>query len=326
MEHMMRAIVQDTYGSADVLRLKDIVRPTAKVGELLVRVRAAGVDRGIWHLMTGLPLALRAGFGLRAPRQPVRGFDLAGEVVTVGEQVAGFAPGDQVFGSGVGAFAEYAVVRADKCARMPANLTFEQAAAVPVSGCTALKAVRDSGQVRAGQRVLVIGAAGGVGTYAVQLAKAYGAQVTGVCHASKVDLVASIGADDVIDYTTDDVTRRPERYDVIIDTGGNRSLTDLRRALTPHGTLVIVGGEGGGRWLGGFDRSLRAMALSPFVGQQLRALASSERTADLEALRGFIEAGQVTPVIDRLFPLPEAGAAVQYLEDGLARGKVVVTV
>ena len=337
----MRAVVQERYGSADVLRLKDIRRPVAGAGEILVRVRAAGVDRGVWHLMTGLPLVLRAGFGLRTPRAPVRGYDFAGEVVAVGEGVTGFEPGNRVFGSGNGSFAEYAAARADKAALMPANLSFEQAAVLPVSGCAALKAVRDEGRVTAGQRVLVIGAAGGVGTYAVQLAKAYGGQVTGVCHGSKVDVVRSIGADDVIDYTRDDFATRPERYDVVIDTGGSRRLADLRRVLTPRGTLVIVGGEVGGgssgggssggrwfggRWFGGTGRPLRAMALSPFVRHQLRPLFSTERTADLETLRGFIEAGQLTPVIDRMFPLPEAPDAIRYLAGGHARGKIVVTV
>jgi NADPH:quinone reductase-like Zn-dependent oxidoreductase len=326
MENTMRAVVQDRYGSADVLRLKEIERPTAGAEEILVRVRAAGVDRGVWHLMTGLPLILRTGVGLRTPRVPVRGMDYAGEVVAVGERVTGFQPGDLVFGSGIGSFAEYALARADKSAPMPANLSFEQAAAVPVSGCTALKALRDAGKVQPGQRVLVIGAAGGVGTYAVQLAKAYGAHVTGVCHGSKVDLVRSIGADDAIDYTDEDFASRPERYDIIIDTGGNRTLADLRRVLTPRGTLVIIGGEGGGRWFGGIDRALRAMVISPFVRHQLRPLVSAERTPDLEVLRGFIEAGQLTPAIDRTFPLPEAADAVRYLEGGHARGKIVVTV
>lgn len=322
----MRAVVQQGYGSADVLRLKEVERPTAGADEILVRVRAAGVDRGVWHLMTGLPLLVRAGFGLRTPREPVRGMDYAGEVVAVGERVSGFQPGDRVFGSGVGSFAEYAVARADKSALMPANLSFEQAAVVAVSGCTALKAVRDAGSVQSGQRVLVIGAAGGVGTYAVQLAKAYGAHVTGVCHGSKVDLVRSIGAEDAIDYTQVDFATRPERYDVIIDTGGNRTLTDLRRVLTPRGILVIVGGEGGGRWFGGMDRPMRAMMMSPFVRHQLRPLVSTERTPDLEVLRGFIEAGQLTPAVDRMFPLAEAPDAVRYLDGGHARGKIVVTV
>jgi NADPH:quinone reductase-like Zn-dependent oxidoreductase len=276
--------------------------------------------------MAGLPLVLRAGFGLRTPREPVRGLDFAGEVVAVGEAVSGFQPGDLVFGSAAGSFAEYALARADRTALMPANLSFEQAAAVPVSGCTALKAVRDAGRVRPGHSVLVIGAAGGVGTYAVQLAKAYGARVTGVCRGSKVDLVRSIGADDVLDYTREDFATRQERYDVVIDTGGNRTLADLRRVLTPRGTLVIVGGEGGGRWFGGVDRFLRAMVMSPFVGQELRPLASAERTADIEVLRGFIEAGQVTPAIDRVFPLSQAPDAIRYLADGHARGKIVLTV
>lgn len=323
----MKAVVQDRYGSADVLELADIERPEAGEGEVLVRVRAAGLDAGVWHLMTGRPYLLRLmGFGLRAPKVPVRGREVAGRVESVGGAVTRFRPGDEVFGFCEGSFAEYVSAPEDRFAPKPANLTLEQAAATAVSGVTALQAVRDAGRVRAGQKVLVIGAAGGVGTFAVQLAKAFGADVTGVCSTTKTDLVRSLGADDVIDYTREDFADRPQRYDVILDTAGNRSLSHLRRALAPRGTLVIVGGENGGRLLGGTDRVLRALLLSPFVRQRLRGLFSAERREDLEALRELIEAGEVTPAIDRTYALSEVPEAIRYLSEGSARGKVVITV
>jgi NADPH:quinone reductase-like Zn-dependent oxidoreductase len=240
--------------------------------------------------------------------------------------VTGFQPGDEVFGTCGGSFAEYACARADRLVLKPARLTFEQAAAVPVSGCTALQAVRDRGNVRPGQRVLIIGAGGGVGTFAVQLAKAYGAEVTGVCSTTKTDLVRSIGADHVIDYTRDNFADGQNRYDVILDIAGNRSLSQLRGALAPKGTLVIVGGEEGGRWLGGIDRQLRALVLSPFVGQRLGTWIATQPKEDLDALRELLESGKVTPVVDRTFPLSEVPEAIRYLRDGRARGKVVITV
>ena len=324
----MKAIVQDTYGDAgDVLRLEEIDRPEVGDDEVLLRVHAAGVDRGVWHLMTGLPYPIRlAGYGVRAPKTRVRGREVAGRIEAVGKSVTTFRVGDEVFGIGEGSFAEYATARADKLAPKPANLTLEQAAAVGVSGLTALQAVRDRGQVRPGQKVLVIGASGGVGTFAVQIAKAFGAEVTGVCGPTKVDLVRSLGADHVIDYTRDDIRGAGQRYDVILDIGGHRSLTHLRRALTPRGTLVIVGSETGGRWLGGFDRSLRAPILSLFVGKKLGALVNSENARDLVAITELIEAGTVTPAIDKTFPLSETPSAIQYLQDGHARGKVVITI
>jgi NADPH:quinone reductase-like Zn-dependent oxidoreductase len=323
----VKAIVQATYGSADVLQIKDIDEPVVRDDDVLVRVRAAGVDPGVWHLMTGLPYLLRImGYGIRAPKDRVRGMDLAGRVEAIGSKVTQFRAGDAVFGTCNGAFAEYACAREDTLAPKPANLTFEQAAAVPVSACTALHGLRDKGRVRAGQMVLIIGAAGGVGTFAVQLAKVFGAEVTGVCGTTKADLVRSIGADHVVDYTREDFTATGLRYDVILDTAGNRSLSRLRRALSPDGTLVLVGGEGGGRWLGGMDRFLRALILSPFVGQQLIGLLSEERKEDLQSLRELIEAGRLTPVIDRTYPLGEAAQAVRYLAGGHARGKVVLTV
>ncbi|GAA4570101.1 NAD(P)-dependent alcohol dehydrogenase [Micromonospora coerulea] len=319
----MKAIVQDRYGPADVLRLADIDPPTAGPGQVLVRVRAAGVDPGVWHLMTGLPYALRLGFGLRRPRNQVRGLDLAGLVTAVGPGVTGFTPGDAVYGTGAGSFAEYALAPADRLAPKPATLTYAEAAAVPVSGQTALTAVRDAARVRPGQRVLVIGAGGGVGSYAVQLARAAGAHVTGVCGPGKLDLVRSLGAAEVVDYTRHDL---PDlRYDVVIDTAGNRPLSRLRRVLTPKGTLVLVGGEASdGKWLQGFDRQLRALALSPLVGQRLVPLVAKESSANLVALSELIEAGRLRPVVDRTFPLAEAADAIRHVAGGHATGKVVI--
>lgn len=322
----MKAIVQDRYGPADVLRFEDVDQPAVGDGEVLVRVRAAGVDPGVWHLMTGLPTMIRFGYGLRRPKTRVRGRDLAGRVEAVGKDVTAFRPGDDVLGICEGSFAELAVARERKLAMKPPNLTFEQAAAVPISGLTALQGLRDAGRVRPGQRVLVIGAAGGVGSFAVQMARAFGAHVTGVCSTSKVDLVRSLGADEVIDYTREDIASRPGRFDLILDTAGNRRLWHLRRALSRRGTLVLVGGEGGGRVLGGFDRGLRAVALSPFVRQRLRMLISTEGADDLRALTDLIETGKVMPVIDRTYPLEQAAEAVRYLAEGHAAGKVVVTV
>jgi NADPH:quinone reductase-like Zn-dependent oxidoreductase len=321
----MKAIVQDTYGSPDVLELRDIDRPEIEDEEVLLGVHAAGVDRGVWHLMTGLPYPIRlAGYGLRAPKNPIIGSDVAGVVEAVGKDVTRFQPGDEVFGIGKGTFADYARALEDKLAPKPANLTFEQAAVVAISGLTALQGLRDHGKVRPAQEVLVIGASGGVGTYAVQLAKAFGAHVTGVCSTTKVDMVRSIGADHVIDYTRDDFAEGEQRYDLILDIGGNSSLSRLRRALTPRGTLVIVGGETGGRWLGGTDRQLRALMLSPFVSQKLGTFVSSENHEDMIVLKELIESGKVAPVIDRTYPLAEVPEAIRYLEVGHARGKVVI--
>jgi NADPH:quinone reductase-like Zn-dependent oxidoreductase len=277
--------------------------------------------------MTGLPYPIRlAGYGLRAPKHPVPGMDLAGVVEAVGRDVTRFRPGDEVLGIGKGTFAEYARAPEAKLVRKPAALTFEQAAVVAISGLTALQAVRDHGRVRAGQQVLVIGASGGVGSYAVQIAKAFGAHVTGVCSATKADLVHSLGAEHVIDYSREDFADGARRYDVILDIGGNSTLSRLRRALTPRGTLVLVGGETGGRWLGGYDRVLRAPLLSLFVGQRLTAFVSSENHEDLLDVVALIEAGDVTPAIDRTFPLADAAKAIRYMEEGNARGKAVVTV
>jgi len=323
----MRAIVQDTYGSAEVLRLERVPRPRIADDEVLVQVRAAGLDRGTWHMMTGQPYLLRAiGFGLRAPKNRVPGLDVAGTVVGVGPAVTRFAVGDEVFGISRGSFAEYAAVHEDKLSPKPANLTFEQAAVVPISAGTALQALTDAGRIEAGQRVLVIGASGGVGSFAVQLAKAFDAEVTGVCGPAKLDFVTSLGADHVIDYTAEDFADGTRTYDLIVDIAGNASLTRLRRALTPSGTLVIVGGEDGGKWTGGFGRSLRAPVLSLFVGQRLTMLASKERASDQERLTALIEAGKVAPSIDAIYPLDRVGEAMRHLEGGHVRGKVAITI
>jgi NADPH:quinone reductase-like Zn-dependent oxidoreductase len=323
----MKAIVQDTYGSPDVLELRDIDKPEISDDEVLVHVHAAGVGRDVWHVMMGLPYPIRlAGYGFRTPKNPVIGSDVAGVVEAVGNNVSSFQPGDEVFGIGKGSYAEYARASEDKLAPKPENLTFEQAAVVAIMGSTALQALRDHGKVRQGQQVLVIGASGGVGTYAVQIAKAFGAKVTGVCSTAKVEMVRSIGADHVIDYTQEDFAEGDQRYDLILDIGGNSSLSRLRRALNPQGTLVIVGGEGGGRWLGGLQRQLWATMLSPFVGQKLGTFVSTQNHEDLLVLKEFIESGKVTPVIDRTYPLAEVPEAMRYLEGGHARGKVVITV
>jgi NADPH:quinone reductase-like Zn-dependent oxidoreductase len=323
----MKAIVQDRYGSADVLEFRDIEEPVVGENDVLVRVHAAGCGPDVWHLMTGMPYMARLAIGLRTPKLPVLGWDVAGTVDAVGSNVMGIQPGDEVMGTTKGSFAELAIAKADDLVPKPAGLSFEESGALPISGITALRAVRDEGDVQSGQTVLIIGAAGGVGTSAVQIAKAYGAKVTAVSSTSKEDLVRSIGADDVIDYTREDFTDGSRRWDVIIDTAGRRPLSELRRALTPKGTLVIVGGDGGGRWTGGFFRGmLRAPVVSLFVGQRLRGLATKVKREDLIALTELVEAGTLKPVIDRTYPLIEAPDAIRYLEEGHSRGKIVITV
>ena len=321
----MRTIVQDSYGSSDVLRLDDLPRPDIKDDQVLVRVHAAGLDRGTWHLMTGTPYAVRLVMGLRRPKQPVPGRDVAGIVEEVGAAVTGFAPGDEVFGMGDGTFAEYAAVRADKLASKPANLSFEEAAVVSISAVTALRALTEVGHVAAGQRVLVTGSSGGVGSYAVQLAKAMGAEVTGEASTAKLDFVRSLGASHVVDYTKDDFADGSRRYDLIVDVGGNPSVSRLRRALTPTGTAVIVGGEGSGQ-LTGMGRQLRALLTSPFVRQRLAMVMSKEQASDLEVLRPFLESGQVRPSVDQVFALDQAREAMRRLETGQARGKIAISV
>jgi NADPH:quinone reductase-like Zn-dependent oxidoreductase len=324
----LKAIVQERYGTPEVLEFREIDDPAIGEGDVLVRVHAAGCGPDVWHVMAGKPYLARLMIGFRGPKAQVRGWDVAGIVEAVGPNVTRFKPGDEVMGTcEAGSFAELAVTPQDKLVLKPARLTFEEAAAVPVSGCTAFQAVSDVAKVQPGQKVLVIGASGGVGSLAVQIAKALGADVTGVCSTSKLDLVRSLGADDVIDYTVDDFTDGTRRWDVIIDTAGRRPLPKLRRALDSKGALVIVGGDGGGNWTGGFFRGvLRAPLVSMFVGQRLHGLTVKEDQETLEALSDLIEADDVTPAIDRAFPLVEAADAIRYLEQGHPAGKVVVTV
>lgn len=322
----MPAIARERYGSADVLELRDVALPAPTDDEVLVRVRAAGLDRGAWHIMAGLPYLIRiAGYGLRAPKAAGLGSDLAGIVETIGARVTGLQPGDAVYGAGSASFAGYTVARPDQLARMPENLSFEQAAAVPVSAVTALQALRDRGRLQAGQDVLIIGASGGVGTFAVQIARALDATVTGVCSTAKVDLVRSLGADRVIDYTQAGIDDG-QRYDLVLDIGGNRPLRQLRRVLARAGTLVIVGGEGGGRWTGGIHRQLAAMLVSPFVRQRLGTFVAKTNTADLDTLRDLIETGAVTPAVERVIALAGVPDAIHDLAAGKVRGKIVIAV
>jgi NADPH:quinone reductase-like Zn-dependent oxidoreductase len=335
----MRAIVQNHYGSAEVLELREIERPNVRDDEMLVRVRAASVHADVWHVMTGRPYVLRImGAGLRAPKNLVPGTDLAGQVVSAGTKVTRFRPGDEVFGQSLvanlwrhgGAFAEYAAVPEARFERKPAGLTFEQAAAVPTSGSLAVQGVRDEGRVQPGQSVLINGAGGAVGTFAVQLAKAYGAVVTGVDAPAKLDMLQAIGADRVVDYTQEDFTRSAERYDVVLDIAGNHPWPDIRRALTPGGTFVLIGhdqyGAAGHRWFGSLGRFFKLMVMAPFVGHIHPFRGAKDPGDRLVVMKELIEAGKITPVIDRAFPLSEVPEAIRYLESGRARGKVVITV
>jgi NADPH:quinone reductase-like Zn-dependent oxidoreductase len=325
----MRAIVQRVYGSdpARVLRLEEVARPSLQRGEVLVQVAAASIDRGTWHLMAGRPQLMRLmGFGVRRPKARNPGRAFAGTVVEAGADAGALQPGDAVYGTCEGSFAEYVAAAVDKVAHKPRNLGFEDAAAVPVSAVAALQAVRDQAHLEPGQRSLVIGASGGVGSFIVQLVKAHGGSVTGVASTSKLDLVRQLGAEEVIDYTQEDFADGHRTYDVVFDTGGNRPLSRVRRALAPGGTLVVVGGETDGRWLGGFARNVRTMLLAPVVrGQHLRSLASKENAADLEALRAFFEEGKLSSAVDRVYPLPETPVAISYLMEGRVQGKLVVT-
>jgi NADPH:quinone reductase-like Zn-dependent oxidoreductase len=322
----MRAIVQDHYGEiAEVLRLEEIDRPQIGDDDVLVRVRAASVHIGDWHVMSGLPYLLRVvGFGFRAPKVRVRGMDVAGTVEAVGHNVTRFQAGDEVFGTSNGSFAEYASASEDTLALKPANLTFRQAAAVPTSAVAALQALRDAGGIKADQQVMLVGASGGVGLFAVQIAKSFGAEVTGVCSTTKVDLVRSLGADHVIDHTQEDFTQSGQQYDLILVMGGNQSLSQLKRVLRPGGTLVPVGTEQGNRWVGG-KAWIQAMLLSR-LQRHLRPLASEPNQADMQFVTELIEAGKITPVIDRTFPLSEVPDAIRYLHAGKARGKIAITV
>lgn len=324
---LMTAVVQDGYGSTDVLRVMRMPRPEIAGHDVLVRVHAAGLAKGAWHMMTGTPYLLRAVAGLRSPRQQVLGNNLAGTVAAVGSAVTRFSVGDEVYGVGRGTFAHYCAARADKLALKPASLSFEQAAVVPVSGLTALQAVADVGRVGAGQRVLVLGAAGGVGSFAVQVARAAGAEVTGACRGSKADFVRSLGAAHVLDYARQDFADGSECYDVIINIAGNPKLARLCRALTRRGTAVIVGGEEGGRWTGGMiQMQVAARVLSLFTGQHLTSSLCKERGSDLERLTTLIESGEVQPRIDSSYPLADAARAMQRLESGDVRGSVVLMV
>ncbi len=321
----MKAIVNTEYGSPDDLKLEEIERPTLEPDRVLVRVRAASVNAGDWRIMRGQPVLFRPMMGgLRRPHTGVRGGDVAGTVEAVGEDVTELQPGDEVFGAARGTFAEYASAAAQGLAPKPATLTFEEAAAIPVAGVTALQALRDRGRIQAGQSVLVNGAAGGVGTFSVQIAKAFGADVTGVCSTQNVELVGSIGADDVVDYTVEDFSRNGKRYDLIVDNVGNRSVRTLRRALTPKGTLVVVGGQGG-RLLGPVGHLAAAFVVNRFVSQQLAPFIADINREDLLVLKELVEAGKIRPVIDRTYPLREAPEAIRYVETGHARAKVVIT-
>ena len=335
---MMKAIVQDQYGSLDVLELREIDKPMIKDDEVLVRVHAASVHPDVWHATKGLPYILRLmGSGLLKPKNSVPGTDMAGHVESVGKNAEVFQPGDEVFGQTVrrnqwhngGAYAEYVAVPEGALAQKPANLTFEQAAAVPTSALIALDNLRD--RIQPGQKVLVNGAGGGVGIFAVQVAKSYGAEVTGVDSTRKLDMVRSIGADHVIDYSKEDFTQSGERYDLIFDIPGNHSLSDTRRALTPEGTYVLIGhdrfGASGGRWFGsGIPRFIKLLALSPFVSQRMAPRITKETNDPLVVLKELLEAGEITSVIDRTYPLSEVPEAIRYLEEGHAQGKIVISV
>jgi NADPH:quinone reductase-like Zn-dependent oxidoreductase len=324
-EDVIKAIVQDRYGSPDVLRLKDIHKPVPEDNEVVVRVRAAAVNIGNWHVLRGIPYAMRPAVGLFKPKHEIPGLDLAGQVEAVGGSVKQFQPGDEVFGWCNGAFAEYACAEENNLLAKPSNLTLEQAAAVGDSAFTALNAVRDQGKVQPGQRVVINGASGGVGTFAVQIAKSFGADVTGVCSTKNVEMVRSIGATRVIDYTKEDFAQADQRYDVMLDLVGNRSLSDCMRTLSRQGTYVLVGVSDMDRWFG-LARQIKALSLSPFVRQRVRVFIVRHNRADLAVLKELVEAGKVTPVIDRRYPLRDVPEALRYQGEGHSRGKIVITV
>jgi NADPH:quinone reductase-like Zn-dependent oxidoreductase len=322
----MKAIVYHNYGSPDVLRYEDVEKPTPGVDDVLIKVRAASVNPLDWHFMRGTPYFVRGMAGLRKPKMGRLGVDVAGQVEAVGGNVSLFAPGDAVYGSCRGAFAEYACASGSSLVMKPENMTFEQAACVNVAALTALQALRDKGQIQPGQKVLINGAGGGVGTFAVQISKSFGAHVTGVCSTRNVDLVRSIGADRIVDYTLEDFTRGGQRYDVILDNVGNRSFSECRRVLNPEGTHIIVGGPSGRWMIGSLARALASLVMSRFVSQSLVMFLAKSNKEDLAIIRTLIESGQVTPVIDHCYSLSEVPEAIRYLETGHARGKVVVTV
>src|SRR4028119_1331454 len=326
----MKAMVNTKYGPPDVLEFTEVEQPVPKDDEALVKIHAASVNPADWHLLRGTPHIARLQLGLRKPKETVLGCDVAGQVEAVGKNVKMLRPGDGVFGSpfmhGFGAFAERACVSEELLAPKPATLSFGQAAAVPLAASTALQGLRDHGRIEPGQKVLIVGASGGVGTFAVQIAKSFDAEVTGVCSTRNVELIRSLGADHVIDYTKEDFTRSGQKYDLLFQLAGTRSPSECRRALTSKGTLVEISGESDGRWIGPMDRIVKALVLSPFVSQKMASFTVKPNKADLQFLKQLIEAGKVTPVIDRTYPLSEAPEAIRYLENGHARGKVVITV
>jgi NADPH:quinone reductase-like Zn-dependent oxidoreductase len=321
----MKAIVQDRYGAPDVLELKEIATPVAGGNELLLRVRAAALNPLDWHNLRGLPYPLRIGSGLVRPKSRVLGVDVAGRVESVGDGVTRLRPGDDVFGLCEGSLAEYACAKEDRLVPKPASIPYEQAAAAPVAALTAIQGLRNRGGIRAGQNVLIVGASGGVGTFAVQMAKVFGAVVSGVCSARNVDLVRSLGADHVIDYTKEDFFRTGKKYDLILDMAGTHSLSECRRALTPRGSYVLVGAPSG-RWLKGPDRFLKALVLSPFVSQRFLPFLTRPNNDDLNLLRDLLERETVTPVIDRCYELTGVPEAMRYLEEGHVRGKLVISI
>jgi NADPH:quinone reductase-like Zn-dependent oxidoreductase len=320
----MKAIVYRNYGSPDVLKCEEIEKPTAEDDEVLIKVRAASVNPFDWHFMRGTPYIGRIMIGLSKPKITRLGVDVAGQVEAVGKNVTQFKAGDEVFGSCRGAFAEYACTSESALVTKPNNVTFEQAASVPVAAYTALQALRDKGQIQKGQKVLINGAAGGVGTFAVQIARSFGADVAGVCSTRNVDMVRSIGADRVIDYTQEDFTKSVQRYDLILDCVGNQSLSACRRVLSPKGIYIMVGGPGG-RWIGPLPRLIKALVLSRFVSQNLVMVLAKGSKEDLTIMRELIETGKVAPVIDRSYRLSQVPQAIRYLEEGHARGKVAIT-
>ena len=322
---LMKAIVHRCYGSPDVLKFEDVAKPTPADNEVLVKVHAASVNPLDWHYTRGEPYLVRMDGGLGAPTNPRLGVDFAGTVEAIGKNVKRFKPGDEVFGGKFGAFAEYVSVREDRAVVLkPANVTFEQAASVPIAALTALQALRDKGHIQAGQKVLINGASGGVGTFAVQIAKSFGADVTGVCSTRNVDMVRSIGADHVIDYTKEDFTKGDQRYDLIVDNVGSHSLSEYKRVLNPKGNFVMVGSTDKGKWIGGMSTPLKAFMLSPFVSQKMVFMLAELTPEDLTKIGDLMQTGKVTPVIDRRYKLNEVPAAIGYLEEGHARGKVVI--
>jgi NADPH:quinone reductase-like Zn-dependent oxidoreductase len=329
-EPHMKAVVYTDYGPPDVLQIRDIKKPVPNDDQVLVKVRAASVNPYDWHFIRGTPYVMRLMMaGIRKPKDPRLGVDYAGTVEAVGKNVTQFKPGDEVFGNKSGAFAEYLCARADRAVVLkPANITFEQAAGVPVAALTALQGLRDKGKVQPGQKVLINGASGGVGTFAVQIAKSFGADVTGVCSGRNVDLVRSLGADHVIDYTKEDFSKGDERYDVILDNVGTQPLSGFRRVLKPNGICVMIGGGGPneGKWVGPMARPIKALLMSPFISQKIGMMMAEGNKDDLNTLADLMQSGKVTPVIDRTYPLSEIREAIRYLEKGRARGKVIITV